>query len=260
MPYLKDILGAILKDLTGAQNIANHYSAWLSQQYRDHRLLKFFPVPNALLTYVELEFRFAVRQTVVDPDSGPLPPDPTPAAFRPIALGLTQWALSVVRQALATEHSEEAARLEASLRQPRVEDQITANVADALYAHRLRLVDRSGGIDRKALGSAIVDGVRQNLLNDKDLVRVLGAARLNNLFADLEGGKLPSEQAVQELERLFKPDASRPALDLEVVVDADQLRDYPEKDLHILRIKAELRNYKWVIVTETGEEILVPEG
>ncbi|HSG41338.1 MAG TPA: hypothetical protein VLE27_16980 [Thermoanaerobaculia bacterium] len=77
MPNLGDVLGAILRDQTVAQHVANQTTARLADQYRDHKTLRGFPVPNPTLQEVEIELKFAIA------DPGLLPLSQPPAAAEP---------------------------------------------------------------------------------------------------------------------------------------------------------------------------------
>lgn len=77
MPNLGDVIGAILRDQTVAQHLANQTTARLADQYRDHKTLRGFPVPNPTVQEVEVELKFAIA------DAGLLPLSQPPAAAEP---------------------------------------------------------------------------------------------------------------------------------------------------------------------------------
>lgn len=60
MANLQSVLGALLRDFSRAQHLANRYSATLTQDYKENSLLQNFPVPNAFLEEIEVDLKFAV--------------------------------------------------------------------------------------------------------------------------------------------------------------------------------------------------------
>jgi hypothetical protein len=77
MPNLGDVIGAILRDQALAQHMANQTTARLAEQYRDHKALRAFPVPNPVVQEVEIELKFAIAEP------GLLPLAQPPAAAGP---------------------------------------------------------------------------------------------------------------------------------------------------------------------------------
>lgn len=60
---LTDILASILCDIAKAQDMSNEFSAnVLAEKYKNHPLLKNFPVPNALLDNLDFELKFTLDE------------------------------------------------------------------------------------------------------------------------------------------------------------------------------------------------------
>jgi hypothetical protein len=58
---IKDVIGAILSDLASARNISDLHSRRLINYYRQDNLLKYFPVPRSEIRSVNIEMKFAVK-------------------------------------------------------------------------------------------------------------------------------------------------------------------------------------------------------
>jgi len=63
---IKDVIGAILSDLASARNISDLHSRRLINYYRQDSLLKYFPVPRTEIKSVNIEMKFAVKVTEED--------------------------------------------------------------------------------------------------------------------------------------------------------------------------------------------------
>jgi hypothetical protein len=70
MAELKDVLGAVLKDVAHARVISDRFSGEVSQEYEKDPLLGVFPVPRVEIKEASLDLKFAVcsvEQRPADP-------------------------------------------------------------------------------------------------------------------------------------------------------------------------------------------------
>lgn len=265
MPELKDTIAAFLAALTRAQHDANRLSKKLSERYRHDTVLRYFPVPNALLDNVEAVLRFAVVETappeageaeepgnerlLVDGQSAVAPALKAARA----ALGALADELSRGRDAggqdefvrniaspvnvahwarlFATTFRELLqARVDALLGAPsdpagRIEDRLRAVLSDAIQ----REIDASPRLDARA-------GLATRLATQAWHAAEADVAALAGRIAD----EMRDEGALA------------PGLDVELVT-ANTSR-FPDYALHTLKIHARLRNYKWVIVDKASDQ------
>jgi hypothetical protein len=266
---LRSIIAAFLADLTCAQHRANLLSEKLSWDYRNHTLLRFFPVPNALLEEAEVTLRFAVDSTETEdgacgrmqratvlPISRVLVAD----AAGEIAVFLQEALAERLMSCAAAEHRKALVeRLQRELRSLRL--RLIPGLESAVLL-------QSSRPDEGAFRARTHDALRQALLGligaDEDLATVTDSvpALIETVLAGPVG-----EHAFQSLERVV---ASGSAIAEEasafpatrVIVSAADLGGFPDYAVHSLRLKARLRNYKWVITREgdpAGDQLL-PEN
>jgi hypothetical protein len=264
MTHLEDVLAGILKALIAAQDQANIYTREISKKYWTDKILRSFPVPNALLTQVDLEFRFAVAGLGGErPASVPFAVEPSRAALVAPSRAIARWAIGILRDALQSDpmppDPEKARTIVGTLSSARVEDSVAQDIADALYEGRGRLINADGRLDRHALRDIVMAGLSRGLLTNPDLVSQCRIAPQEIILDRFRSDNVDSRPPIGPLEALQASAAvDRGASGLQVLVEANDLSTVPEKALHKLIVKCELRNYKWVI-HESGDELLVPE-
>jgi hypothetical protein len=266
---LRDVVAEFLADLTRAQHRTNELSKRLSEKYRDDRLLRFFPVPNALLDEAVVTLRFAPRGP--DGDAAPAGPEPRePVQPHPhLALRLAHAVAAAVaagvgRRLRADDPAgEPGRRMAAALTSDRVVDALAGRVRPALQAFVERAVaaGRTDELVESALRS-IAPPLAEALAEDPDLavhLRTVEAA-VGEALAEPAGGVRDALAAAAEAaQALAAVRESVPSLD--VIVDSASLAQFPEHAIHTLTLKAKLRNYRWVVVEREGrpDDDLLPE-
>lgn len=273
MPRLREIIGSLLHDLTWAQHQSNLHSRALSETYRNDKLLRAFPVPNAALGPVSLQLRFAVVHSENGSEEARSPGQDAVGADRvrwPTGrfLDLGYRLASLTLRALVE-------RLTANLPVHERDELVDAILADR---NRAELGDAVGyALERwstesapaeagqAAAGQAVGEAwavvervVRRRVVGDPDI-----AARLD------EEGRTAYIAAVREvveplLAALLEWIAGIPIepadlLDLDVVVDAGTLAGLPEHALQTLDLTFEMRNYRWVVSADGRDDDLIPD-
>lgn len=248
MPNFRDIVTAVLRDLTRAQDASNRLSAKLAEKYRDGEILHYFPVPNALAKEVELELKFAVEGTRGDVQAESIRPGA--AAFRPTARTLAALVLADVRGAI-----EPGSALAAALSSDAILDQLSAHVAHTLHERR----ERDGQtLDVHRAARWIEEAILGSLTHTPEVASALEPARLLGLIQASRGAwQVHLERLVSALDALTV-EAVDP--ELEVLLDTRALGGLPSDNIHLVRIRAELRNYRWVVTEASGAAQLLPEG
>lgn len=248
MPNFRDIVTAVLRDLTRAQDASNRLSAKLAEKYRDGEILHYFPVPNALAKEVELELKFAVNGTAGDVRAESIRAGA--AAFRPTARAIVELVLSDVRAAI-----EAGSPLDIALASGDIRDQLSAHVARTLHERRERDAQT---IDAERATRWAEDALLSALTHTSELVTALGPARLSALVQGSRGAwKAHLERMVSAIDALTVEEVDP---ELEVLLDTRALDGLPTDHIHVVRIRAELRNYRWVVTESSGAAQLLPEG
>jgi hypothetical protein len=257
---LRSIIATILADLTCAQNSANELSASLSRKYRVHPLLKFFPVPNALLDEADITLRLAFDGTPPGADGTPCAPPAPPEAMRPsrlVAAELARQVSNLISRRLAktavTDLKAPPGIAENTLLPP-------SGFREGL-AHRLideldEMLATQPGESPIApdLNDRIVTHIRLAFLQS-----VSGFPELTRLFPDAPSlaDRLLDTPTQSECAEMFLRSLSQFASiaaltsslpSMHVMTSASEIASLPEYAVHTVRIRAQLRNYRWIIV------------
>lgn len=274
MTSLRSIIAAFLADLTCAQHRANLLSERLSREYRNHTLLRFFPVPNALLEEAEITLRFAVDTPEIEEDLCPkltaVSVAPVPKVLVADAAGEIAILLqNVIADKLASSATEPTQllvqRLQREIRSHRIREALIRNLMPNLESVVLL---QSSWPNASAFATQTEQALLEALLgtfgDDEDLTTITGSV---SEFANTVLDEPTRQQTCASLERVV---ASNSAITeaasafpaTRVIVSASDLGSVPDYTVHSLRLKAKLRNYKWVIDREgdPASDQLLPEN
>jgi hypothetical protein len=273
MPDLNDIIGAILRDVSEAQDTANRYSTDLASQYKQHPLLSVMSVPNALVSGVELELKYAIQSVT---DEGQRLEQRRRRLFEAIEYYAPQAVQSAEKNVL----------------QPMRKMQLSP----------AELQELTRGLIRE-LHEELLDTPAEELFNtrsparhqarsyfNRELFRNLVQEALHDLLRDTfpdsqgtapkeEGASASGKEAAEWNAALFSREVEafvkgvsqvmEQPLDtarnrrLEVVVDSKELQSLPREAICTVKVQARLRNYKWTEITDdaglAGDSLLIRE-
>jgi hypothetical protein len=268
---LRDIVAEFLADLTRAQHRTNELSKRLSDRYRNDRLLRFFPVPNALLDEASVTLRFApIESGAGAVEETPEAPSSSVELHPLLALRMAQAiaapALKSLAQRLRAGHGADE-EMRRNLAGALTSDAVVQKLSRRLQPVLQSFLERAASVGAE---EALVKAARQ------ELARSLAAALQEDkdfraLVSDLDAtvSRALGESEVRETlvhgaaaaHALTALPTQLPAMD--VAVDGPTLANFPEHAIQTITLKAKLRNYKWVIVEDRDgkpvEEDLLPE-
>jgi hypothetical protein len=260
---LRDVVTTLLSDLTLAQHRANELANQLGAKYRDDRLLRFFPVPNALLEEAVVTLRFAPRaseQEAATPEAGPAPMrpgEPHPSLALRLATAIVAPVCALLAERLR------GAQGPARGRRRVLADALASDAVVRTLARRSQplvhaFLERAAGAGPAGESPApllreLAPTLARALREDADLVE-----HLPDLEAAVAKALDDSRDAVHEA--LVHGAAAARALaevaaripQMEVIVDAPTLAQLPEHAVQTLTLKAGLRKYRWSVVDGDG--------
>lgn len=282
MARLNEILTTILVDITKAQHAANVFSCQLSRQYKDDKILRSFPVPNALISTIDINLKYGVSEDSELPPNTPASDShlddcyPSTNLFFKVghifaAVVLNKVTEQLQEKTLPEEQSKPEKRLKIleSLRSEKIRGELGNEIGDSLN-HWYRFL-RGQGDNEDKINRAIAE-VKQTISESLLYNLALKEQFLVENFKVFEDDK---SAFWQELERIFEQSLSKLFTDIQIMealrkellidkllnvfVEADKLKEVPEHTLQSMNIKVDLRNYKCVIIEPGNEEDLVPE-
>ncbi|GEM_PF-2515673 len=287
MAHLHEILSSILIDITKAQHAANVFSRQLSKQYKDDKLLRSFPIPNALISTIDLTLRYGVSEDLVPPPNSSVSDTmldefyPSINRFLKVGHLLAAVVLNKVTEELKDkdfpeELSEPEKRLKIleSLRSEKIRGELGNEIGESLNKwYRFLRSDNEEELDSKEEINRAIAEVKQTvsaiLLSNINLRQQLLPEDFTGAFEDNQSNFWQSINPFlsQSIAKIFTEiriinSLRREALNnkaMNVFVEANQLKKLPEHSLQSMNIKIELQNYKCVVIEPGDEEELVPE-
>ncbi|WP_315766950.1 MULTISPECIES: hypothetical protein [unclassified Bradyrhizobium] len=265
MTSLEAVIAEFLRDLTLAQDSANRLSARLSLKYRHHTILRFFPVPNALLDDVDVTFRFVfdspelgadprasadrLQTEVLVPPSRQLGADASAAAA---SLAMPELAALLAR---ASEASAGAVPPWTAKEAEAVREELIRELMPRFHELALRHYLGADIPDLENQATAAVrDGVRRAFADAPDEVR-----RALDAVDPREAGALAAAMIRGGSDGGDEPDPLQSHTRIRIA--AADVAGFPDFAVQTLRLRARLRNYKWVIVEgDLSHDQLLPEN
>ncbi|WP_446395585.1 hypothetical protein [Coleofasciculus sp. E1-EBD-02] len=287
MAHLHEILSSILIDITKAQHAANVFSRQLSKQYKDDKLLRSFPIPNALISTIDLTLRYGVSEDLVPPPNSSVSDTmldefyPSRNLFFKVGHLSAAVVLNKVTEELKDkdfpeELSEPENRLKIleALRSEKIRGELGNEIGESLnqWYRFLRSANEEELDSEEEINRAIAE-VKQTvsaiLLSNINLKQQLSPENFTGVFEDYQSNFWRQVDAFwrQLIAQLFTEiriinSLIREALNnkaLNVFAETNQLKKLPEHSLQLMNIKIELQNYKCVVIEPGDEEELVPE-
>jgi hypothetical protein len=262
---LDNVVGAILGNLTSAQDTANRHAAALAVEYGADPLLRHFPVPMTNLTDVEIDLRvlpISLTSAMGSRDRTVARAKASLDAFAAAAAGQLLKAAAYIfdrARALPEFPLARVDEIKASLQSPEFSAYLEKAIAVDLFAKRDDIVRPPAVLDTGVVSRTTLATVARVVLEHPDLKRFLQA---NPSFASEASDGIASELRVP-MEALRKDFSStvlfETEYDFNIAVDPAELNALPEHAISTIRIKARRSGYRWV-VTQAGEpNELLPE-
>jgi hypothetical protein len=286
MAHLHKILTTILIDITKAQHAANVFSRQLSRQYKDDKILRSFPVPNALISTIDINLKYGVSE------DSEFPPNtsasdaklddcyPSTNVFFKVghifaAVVLNKVTEQLKEKTLPEEQPEREKRQKIleSLQSEKIRGALGNEIGDSLNNwYRFLRGDNEEESDNEEQINRGIAEVQQTIAET-----LLSNIALQEQFLPEDFKAFEDEESAfwQELKGIFEPFLSKLLTEikirnflindllidqsLNVFVEADKLKNLPGHALQSMNIKVNLRNYKCVLIKPGDEEDLVPE-
>lgn len=273
MPDLNDIIGAILRDVSEAQDTANRYSTDLASQYKKHPLLSVMSVPNALVSSVELELKYAIQSVT---DEGQRLEQRRRRLFDAIEYYAPQAVQSAEKHVLQPVRKVQLSPAELQELTRRLirelHEELLDTPADELFVTRSQVKAQSRSyfnreLFRKLVQEALHDHFRQTLPEALETAPKQEGPPASGKEAAERSAALFSSQvetfvtAVSQV--MEQPLDTARNRKLEVVVDSKELQSLPKEAICTVKVQARLRNYKWTEITDdsglAGDSLLIRE-
>ena len=252
MARLDDVVGAILRDLTLAQDVASKHSKMLAVEYADDPLLSYFPVPRTELRDVELELKFIPKQVKTVAGSPERTMAAAAGAFENYAPRAARALLQLASEKLDTARAlpgfpqSMLQEISDNLVSPAFSDYVTKEIKLDLASHRTVLVTPPDTMDYGKVRDTTIDTAARVIFDHPDLKKFFDA---NPKFASdlVASAQTVLKDPLDMLQNDFagaKLDATE--YELDVVLDPLEMTDTPSQAFSTIRIRADLRNYRWV--------------
>jgi hypothetical protein len=279
MAQLHEVLSTILIDITKAQHAANVFSCQLSKRYKDDKLLKSFPIPNALISNIDINLKYGLAKDLEFPHETPVTEVnldnfyPSTNKFLKIGHICAANVLDGVIELLKSKNlpdlpSEQGKRekILESLQSEKIRVDLGNAIGNSLdnWYRFLRAANEKEISKEEQINKAIAkvkQSISEILLSDIDLKQQFLPGDLagvlenyqSNFWQKLEANIKPL------IAELFLEEESVIHKSMDVFVDADKLKNLPESAIQSMNFQIQLQNYKCVVTKPGEEEELIPE-
>ncbi len=266
---LEQILEAVLIDVAQAQDASNKYSAEvLAPEYKEDTLLKEFPVPNAMLSELELVLKLAIKNTYADDGeltNGAKTPQYNAKVLLPYVLPIVDRIKEIFSSFF---------NAAANLTEPEITGKLNTIQRNLMSEHFTKfltqkilkcLLDNEKVLlnnlvfDAKTALQKVMNVIEQEIYNQEQLDFIFGQEKSarkrldgllrNPIYSILVKVTVPVEVTGMKHQR--------PGMSM--FVSTDDLNEIGSDIISSLKIKVEIRNYKWVTDPDNPEyTILLP--
>lgn len=255
---LEEILEAILIDVAEAQDASNKYSAEvLAPEYKEDTLLKEFPVPNSLINELEIELKFKVDDAGLPKDVRLLndqvkkEPQYTTKVLSPYVKAVVEKIKEVLSSffnaaANITEKgiTKKLNTLQSNLLSDGFTKFLNKKILSALLNNEKVLL-KENKFDAKQATQKIMLVIEQDIYNQEQLDFVFGKEKstrkkLDGMLKNPIYTILSKVDVPMEVSGLKNQNP-----DLRVYVTSPRLEEISSDLLSAMKIKVEVRNYKW---------------
>ncbi len=233
MPKLNEVISAILSSLNNAQHQSNKSSRALADSYKNDDIMKYFSLPNASLSEVDITLKYAIKDvgksTVPqDTDLGNSPAESLYSIRQKVTRSIDQVMQNETVQGKISSSN-------ASVKE--IESRLVEDISWHIYQEQ----------QKKKSSTDILDSVTKKFqsilgtdVNQESILRQGAASIMENVAVE-DGEK--TETSID---------------DMEVIVDNDILMGLPESVIQTMQLKARMKNYNWIVGkdSETGEFVL----
>lgn len=273
---LSKVVGAILKDLSAAQDLANEYSSQLSYKYKkkqvvceDDNVLSNFQVPSAVLGQVSLDLKFVIKE--IDPDGCALDVDNTQGKCYEIGRRAAMCLLlscgdgdlavpidsSNLEEEIEEERNSQSNKVAKIVLTPEFKKKLEIRVCQGLFRLCQRVFMFGNDLTESEIKDTIADQIEDELLKLEEIQDLLKISNCDNL-EEVESVEETRKQLKEicrscadsateeiDLETLIQKVRGSPNTD--VIVDLETLKEMPIEAIQSLRISAKYDNCRWTI-------------
>ncbi|MDJ0714808.1 MAG: hypothetical protein QNJ54_11385 [Prochloraceae cyanobacterium] len=265
MSILSQVVGALLIELSAAQNAANKYSSEISLEYQEDTReeepspLANYPVPNGLLKEIELNLKFSINNVKERrEETGNLVNIRN--IFQRESKKLVQKAIQPIVKYIdenkATAEEKIRKRWEAlatNIQKTEFINLLSNILTKTLFKQRKSLIGEEGVVREEAIRNLINEILDESFQGNEDLNSILdkNTERGRQIRQGYEEGIGTFIESLKEKkEELSKFSFNQ----MDVIVNCSELKDLPSEVISSIKIKAELVNYKW-LVTDQGAKL-----
>lgn len=266
--FLSELLATILIDAARAQNESNKYSAVISEEYKKDKVLGFFPVPNAFLPELEVELKFSIGSL---DDAGASPEENTKiaaAVFNEFAEPAAIGAINIIRDFIEKlkdfyEDKEILEKIKKNLQSERFLRYTAGALSDTLFNNREYILDSKNKLNLDEARKLLSRIFNERLLNHPDITNLYKYEKALKNKVSTQITRYAHETAEKLQPSLNKINLISKYRRLGVKVASKDLEGLSDKAVSTLKVKVDMRNYKWVINEENGviihEQLLATE-
>ncbi|MGD1701665.1 hypothetical protein [Dapis sp. BLCC M229] len=257
---LSKVVGAILNDLSAAQDLANEYSRQLSYKYKkkqvvgeDDSVLSNFQVPSAVLGEVSLDLKFVIKE--IDPDGCALDVNKTQGKCDEI--GRTA-ALFLLLDIADEDRNSQSKKIAKKLLTPEFDKRLQTRISQGLFRLCNSFFMSGNNLTIPDIENTIAENIKDELFKHEDIQNQL---QIRNFHDSKEVEEVQKKR--QELEELCLNcghiiayeeidietmiQKVRGSPNTDVIVNAETLKEMPIEAIQSLRISAKYEHYQWRI-------------
>ncbi len=223
-------------------------------------MLQYLPVPNAELEEIELTLRFAVTdEPLAHVAQKTRRSAPSQQWLWSLSHGISQhvaWGLTRVVDRQVPDGADSGKRLVAALASSEIRQEFSKHIFPVV--ERALVLAATGDVEVAKVVEELKMAIRDALSSDEDFQKHVGGT--SRAIID-EAIASPHKEAIEVIiagavrEQASAYDETVPSIN--VLLDYKTLSGLEERAIQTLKVKAALRNFRWVLVS--GEQQLVPQ-
>jgi hypothetical protein len=268
MAQFSSIVGSILRDFTAAQHEANLCSLALVQEYRKNGKTKDFQLPNATIGDIELDIKYAIRNTNINEEQYEVDYLKLKMFFKEISSQLAKViitsVISSVRSSEIPSNMQKKKFSELMENEKKLRQEFASflgrKIQVALFGKQGDLVQENGELNTKGILDTITDVAKEEFLMHRDLDYLFegdGGDKLREAAA--EGIRQVSEGLIEMEADDFNVSRKKVYPSLDIIVAVDELQKLPEDTIHSIRFKVIPKYYSLVEEEDTNDFRIVAQ-